>query len=288
MASVEQLKKRLRSVELSGQLSGAMKTSASAKYAKISKRWNAYRQYAAELEAACMLPSPSNKKQKKDSHSEKNAEEKKCFLIIGHNRGLCGGYNTELHALAEQTIKKNPGSLLIVTGKSACAYLEEKNLCPDYRILLPDVPDYAACLPLIDLILDLFESEKIDVVYAICQRYENTMSQVPEVRQLLPLPSSQKSENREVLTVPDEETVTRMLWRRASAGILYSMVLEAALGAQAATLMAMKTAYENAAKTADKLKNEINKKRQGAVTAGVIETSSGTSCTEEEQYGGRR
>lgn len=283
MAGLEQLKKRLRSVELSGQFAGAMKTVASAKYARINKRYVRYRRYAEKLEA--MLGQCGGELSPRLPESPKN---RTCYLVLGYNRGFCGGYNAELHAFADRILSTDGEAVLLVCGKAAIAHFEERKQELAGRFLLPDVPDAADCRALFDTVLSLYLEGRVNAVRVIWQKYVNTLKQTPEVLQILPFTQREGAASTELLWLPDRRTVLSGLWRCAAEGLLYGTVLEAAVGAQAATLAAMRTASDNAAETAEKLELEINKKRQSAVTSGVIETASGALFDEEEEHGERR
>lgn len=283
MAGLEQLKKRLRSVELSGQLAGAMKTVASAKYAKVNKRYVSYRRYAEELETLTRQCGGELSPTLPETREERN-----CYVVLGYNRGFCGGYNAELHAFADRILEKDGGAVLLVAGKAAIAHFEEKKRETAGQFLLPDIPDAADCRALFDAVLSLYLDGRVSAVHIIRQKYVNTLKQTPELLQLLPFAQKEGTVNPDLLWLPDRGTVLADLWRRAVEGRLFGAVLEAAIGAQAATLTAMRTASDNAAETAEKLEHEINKKRQSAVTSGVIETASGALFDEEEEHGERR
>lgn len=278
MAGLAQLKKRLRGVELSGQLAGAMKTVASAKFARLNKRYTTYRRYAEELELLLrrcggVLPPALTGEPK----------ERRCYLVLGYNRGFCGGYNAELHAFADRVLGRDPGAVLFVSGKAAVAHFAEKKQEIERQFVLPDIPDTTDCREMLEAVLAVYLSGEVSAVHILRQRYVNTLTQTPEELQLLPIKGEwEPGALPEWLLLPDRETVFAGLWRRAMEAELYGAVLETAIGAQASTLTAMRTASDNAAKTAEKLENEINKKRQSAVTSGVIETASGALFDEEE------
>lgn len=274
MAGIEQLKKRLRSVELSRQLSEAMRTVASAKYARISAISTRYRAYCDELSTLSRFCGRSDAGENKAA----SPDARNCYVILGHNRGLCGGYNTELHNFAVSVLEKDPEAMVIVCGKAAVARFDEHRMRVDHRFSLPDVPDKGDCTPTFALFSQLFDEGKIASVSLVYQAYINTLTQRPTVKKLLPFATEESDEHEkceETLFLPDRETINRDFISRIPEMIFYKTVLEATLGAQAATLMAMRTASDNAAKTAAKLQLEINKRRQSAVTTGVIETSSG-------------
>lgn len=293
MAGLEQLKKRLRSVELSGQLAGAMRTVASAKYARINRMYAGYRHYAEEMARLAHLCGDSV-----IWHSH-TADAPDCYVVLGHNRGMCGGYNAQLHAFMEEVLTKaaragsdpadtageagqTPAPLVILCGKATVAYCQERGIRYERSFLLPDVPDFDACRPLLELLESLYRGGKVRSVHLIHQHFVNTLSQVPADRLLLPLEGSGDGGQADILWIPDRETVCADIGRRILDTVFFQTVLEAALGAQAATLTAMRTAYDNATESAEKLTVQINKRRQSAVTTGVIETSSGALHEGEE------
>lgn len=293
MAGLEQLKKRLRSVELSGQLAGAMRTVASAKYARINRMYAGYRHYAEEMARLARLCGDSV-----IWHSGAAAVPD-CYVVLGHNRGMCGGYNAQLHAFMEEVLTKAaragsdpadtageagqaPAPLVVLCGKATIAYCQERGIRYERSFLLPDVPDFDACRPLLALLESLYREGKVRSVHLIHQHFVNTLSQIPADKLLLPLEGSGEGGQADILWIPDRETVCADIGRRILDTVFFQTVLEAALGAQAATLTAMRTAYDNATESAEKLTIQMNKRRQSAVTTGVIETSSGALHEGEE------
>lgn len=273
MASLEQLKKRLRSVELTKQLTNAMKTASSAKYSKINKLNIAYSKYANECEklSSCVTDIERN-------NSVSNAKD--CYLIVGYNRGLCGAYNYDLHSFSAETLQALNDFSLIVTGKNAVNYFTEKGY--DFtHFETPDVPSIDSASPLLDEIYSLYASGQAPNVYVIYQSFINTMTQKPVVKKLLPFDNEEITSSDNVLWLPDKQSVNRDLHHKLFLSRAFKILIEGALGAQAATLMAMRTAVDHANDTQTKLNIEIQKKRQSAVTTSVIETSSGASNSEE-------
>lgn len=279
MAGLAILKKRLRSVELAGQIASAMKSAASAKYAKVNRRYVALRDYMTELDKLLAVCGGAIEPPRAEA-----AERRNCYLLLGHNRGFCGGYNTQLHHFADKILENDPDALLLVVGKSAIAYTKKRTVRAEF--VLPDVPELEDCRPLLDEVLSIYRAGLADRICVIRQKYVNTLVQEPEVVDLIGA-RQERETHSEILQIPDGVTVGAGLWERALEAQLFWRVLESAIGAQAATLTAMRTASDNAAAAAEKLENEINKKRQSAVTAGELETASGAMLDEEETYGKR-
>lgn len=277
MAGLEQLKKRLRGVRLSGQLAGAMKTVASAKYAKVNKQFISYRHYLHKLERLCGLY---------DRHDLPVPEGKSLYIVLGFNRGLCGAYNAELHAFAASVIAAEPGALVAVCGKQAISYFAEKGIGADRTFVFSDIPSQEEQAPLYEYATGKTAAGEVDRVMLVRQSYVNTLTQKPVCTPLLPITGDRATEG-ELLLLPDPATVRSRLLDQLAKGRLYRAALEATLGAQAATLNAMRTAYDNAKESEAKLEHEINRKRQSAVTTGVIETSAGAFMEGDETDGER-
>lgn len=277
MASLEQLRKKLKSVELTGQLTNAIKTVSSAKYAKLNKLFLDYKVYAEALEKLskyCDFESLGEQINQKDVPD--------CYVIIGHNRGFCGPYNAELHAFANMILRENPNSIIISCGKKAINYLEMKGFQLQEKYIFPYVPDFDSCSKMIDTVYELYSSSKVKTVNIIYKKFINTLYQEAVTEQFLPFEThTQEKQDEEVLFLPDKKTVSADLQTKIIKSKLYNIILSAAIGAQASTLLAMRRAVDHANETAEKLNHEIHKKRQTAVTNGVIETSSNSTEKEE-------
>ena len=267
MASSQQLKRKLLSIKTTEQLSGAMKTVSAAKYSHLI----AMRKSHADYVALCRSLATG-------FHTAEmpcNPHAPVCYVILGSNRGLCGSYNSELLTFAEQQLRESPGALCVVCGKTAVSFFSAHAL-PIYRqFTLPDIPTYEDCRMLIEQVRDLYHEGTVSAVKLLFAAFVNPMKQQPCVQTLLPAAPTDCAEQTEYLPLPDSQTVAQALQTRLTDTVLYDAVLEAAIGAQAATLNAMRTASDNAAEAAALLESEMNKRRQSEVTAGVLETYEG-------------
>ena len=136
---------------------------------------------------------------------------------------------------------------------------------------LQDIPKYENSSEILDDILNLRQEGKISKVFVVYPQYINMMLQVPKICKLFPEDGEENSSN--VLFLPDKETVSEKVAKLVLRALFYELILETALGAQAATLMTMRSAYDTATEYYEELEGEINRMRQSAVTADVIETS---------------
>ena len=280
MAGHEQLKKRLRGVRLSGQLAGAMKTVASAKYAKANKQFISYRHYLHKLERLCGLY---------DRHDLSVPEGKSLYIVLGFNRGLCGAYNAELHAFAASVIAAEPGALVAVCGKQAISYFAEKGIGADRTFVFSDIPSQEELAPLYEYATGKLAAGEVDRVMLVRQNYVNTLTQKPVCTPLLPITGDRATEG-ELLLLPDPATVRSRLLDQLAKGRLYRAALEAALrllkpGGVIAVALYYGGTNGYGERDEAKLEHEINRKRQSAVTTGVIETSAGAFMEGDETDG---
>lgn len=277
MATVQNLKKKLQVIRSTGKLTQAMKTVSTVKYSKLCNLYSAYEKYV----GSCTELYETYGKEFNESFSFVNPDAPVCYVLIGANKGMCGGFNTELLNFFASTIAKEKGDTVIIgCGKKAQAFLQSKELEAQSIFIFEDIPTYEKSSELFLTLRELIESGKISTVKTVYQSYVNMMIQKPVCKELF----SFEKEGRETegpLFVPDKATFIKNSADRIFISILHKRILESALGAQAATLITMRSAYDTACEYAAGLETEINRKRQSQVTADVLEISSEYSAERE-------
>ena len=123
MASLRELRKRLRSIRSTQQLADAMRTAATAKYAKVNRIRADFGPYAAACRDILALMDPSGIVRETD-----NVEKRDAVVVFSGNRGLCGGFNAELLRFLDEELSGMNDPLLLVCGKKAAARLREQGL----------------------------------------------------------------------------------------------------------------------------------------------------------------
>lgn len=271
MAGLHELRKRLRSIRTTGQLAGAMRTAATAKYAKLTKARGDFAPYA---EACCeMLRTLGGAGTVSAAEA---AVPRDCVIVMSGNRGLCGGFNAELLRLLGERLPGFRDPILLVCGKKAAAHLREKGIdFAEYPV--SDVPRYEEVRAVSERARALYGAGEVSGVFVVYQRFRNMLTQIPEAVRILPEDDGGESggEDVQLLFLPDRDTIGAALAVSCFDAQLYDMALENALGAQAATLMAMRSACDNAEAAASDLEIMINRRRQAEVTSSVIETAAG-------------
>lgn len=269
MATVQHLKKKLRGINSTRKLSKAMKTASTVKYAKLSDIFSQYSEY----EKQCREIYDSFGKELKKSFKKPREDAASCFIIIGSNKGLCGSFNSALCSFAEQTLSEQQGKKEVyLCGRQTELYFTEKGIAYDKAYTFSDVPRLLEAEDLLSAVFLGLSQGAFSSVKLIYMCYENMMNQTPKVIELLADLREQEGDSG-ILLIPDRQTVIGKTAENVISSIIFRPILETALGAQAATLISMRSAYDTATELCNELEAEINRKRQSRVTADVLETS---------------
>ena len=272
MASLQELRKRLRSIQSTGQLAGAMRTAATAKYAKVSRVRDEFTPYARACRDMLRLLGAAGIEREAEAVSPRD-----CLVVLGGNRGLCGGFNAELLRFLDDELREREDPLLLVGGRKAALHLRERGVgFEEYP--LSDVPSYDEIRPLAARLRELYVTGEVERVLVVYQSFRNMLTQIPAAVQLLPESEPDGEESAlQPLFLPDRETIGAQLAVSCVDAQMFDLALENSAGAQAATIMAMRSACDNAEASAADLEITINRRRQAEVTSSVIETASGSA-----------
>ncbi len=268
MATVQQLKKKLQTIRSTAKVTGAMKTASTVKYSRISGIYSEYQKYAGEhLHLYEAYKSEFNSVIKRS-----NPDAPCCYVVITSNKEMCGGFNNEVLSFFS-TIEDNEG-VIISCGKRGTDYFLNKQIKTVRDFIFDDIPTYEQTAKLFYFVCSLLEEGKVSEVKTVYPEYINMMKQTPVCKDLFSYEEEDEKKNESPLFVPDRETVIKNTAEKIFLSVLYKRVLETALGAQAATLTAMRSAYDTACEYSANLETEMNRKRQSQVTADVLETAS--------------
>ena len=266
MATVQSLKKKLQTIRSTVKLTRAMKTASTVKFSKLNGVYTEYEKYADEyLNLYERYRSDFN-----SVFSCSNPDAPCCYVVIASNKGMCGSFNNELLSFFSDI---DDEGVIISCGKKAAEYFEKKAIKTERSFVFYDIPTYEQVTELFDYIRLLLSEGKISSVKTVYSEYVNMIKQNPVCEDLFSFEECNDNEC-DSLFVPDKETVIKNMTDKILLSVLYKRVLEAALGAQAATLTAMRSAYDTACEYSAKLETEMNRKRQSQVTADVLEISS--------------
>jgi len=285
MPSTIDLRRRIRSVKNTQQITKAMKMVAAAKLRRAQERMMAARPYAAALRQVLASVSTRVDIDKHPLLQEREQENKILLLVVTADRGLCGAFNTNVirgsqNAIAEKGWQEVH---LLPIGRKAFDFYKRRELpirrqaTQVYQALsLETARDIATSL------INDFVSGEFDAVYVIYNEFKSIIAQRVTLERLLPLQrewSGQQNEPAiEYLYSPSPEAILSELLPKHIEFQLYRVLLESAAAEQGARMTAMESATKNASDMIGHLTLTYNRIRQASITKEIIEIVSGAAA----------
>ncbi len=271
MATLQELKKKLRGIQSTVKLTKAMKTVSSVKFSKLNRLYSVNAEYM----AACNSVYSDYSKDIDAYLPTADPASPPAVFVMASDKGMCGGFNTEIFSYFLKEKSSFPeNTLFFPCGKKAVSFFEEKKIPFEKSYIFGDIPEVSDSRAFLDDILSMRENKKISSVYFIYPAFKNVMRQIPDTVPLFSEEENVTEENEEnTMFFPDKETVFKSIADKIIFNKVHFLILQTALGAQAATLTTMRSASDTATAYCQKLETEINRKRQSEVTADVIETA---------------
>ena len=278
MPTVQNLKKKLQVIRSTRKLTRAMKTASTVKYSKISGLFSDYAKY----EAQCALICKRYGKELRSAFPIQNPAAPPLYILLTSNKGMCGSFNTDLISFFGKLLSEAEETpTVFCAGKKGIAALEANAIHCEKTYVFSDTTTYGDAAAMFCDIQALLDSGKISSVKIVYPKYHNMLKQSPTVADLFDFQPDAEQDS-DALFVPNRQTFIQGAAEKLFVSILYKIILETALGAQAATLMTMRTAYDSACEYESQLETQINRIRQTQVTADVIEVASDNSMKGEE------
>jgi F-type H+-transporting ATPase subunit gamma len=289
MASMRDIKRRIKSVNSTKQITKAMNLVASSKLTRAKNRFSDTKPFFDRTQKVIAEIAKGAKGVTHDFLEEREVK-KTAVIVISGDRGLCGGYNTNVCKLANNIIteKGREKSGLITIGNKAKDYFNHKNVeyLETFRGI-SEKPQYNDALTIGQKALDLFASGEVDEVYLVYTEFITTISSEAKAVKLLPLNINDfKTDENEsqsmTLTIyePSEEAVLDYVIPKYINTVIYGALVESAVCELGARMTAMDSATENASEMIDKLNLLYNRVRQGAITQELTEIVSGSNALE--------
>ncbi len=207
-------------------------------------------------------------------------------ILVSTDRGLCGGLNANLFRQTLRQLqawdKEGKETELCVVGNKGVGFFSRiGGRIVGQASQLGDAPKLEDLVGTIKIMLDAFDEGRIDRVYLVFNQFVNRMTQKPEFEQLLPLPPSQSEDlahHWDYIYEPEARDVMDQLLTRYIESLVYQGVVENIACEQAARMVAMKAASDNAGKLIEELQLVYNKARQAAITQELSEIVGGAAA----------
>ena len=284
MASLRDIRQKISGVSTTQQITSAMKMMSTARLGKAIEAINLTHAYITKFEHMvqdlkrelpdykhpCMVARPVRSS---------------CIVVIGGERGLCGGFNHDINRFAQTFIEeyKSPDKKLIVIGRKATRYFQQKGFeifanFPDLTVKTLDSELFIASRKL----FELYKNEEVDEIHLVYTSFVSAVAKYLTSIRLLPIDISNLPPKPPARTwqpfdfYPSPEEIFSQLMPRYLRNLLYRAIVESSAAEQSARMAAMTSATDRAEEIIDELKLDLNRSRQALITREIAEVIAGS------------
>jgi F-type H+-transporting ATPase subunit gamma len=286
VAGSREVKRRIKSVENTRQITRTMELVATSKLKRATDRVYAARPYAEALdEIVSGLYSPGLS-EKYPILRRPEEVKRAAILLLTANRGLCGGFNSNLIKEARLLMGELRGqgieTELHIAGKKAVAYFRFRGEeMMTQRVDIGDHPTVDDAESVVGPIRDRFESGAVDAVYLVSSKFKSAMSTPPNTRELLPIKGDEGASSADVYILsPTGDMILERILPAYIRNAVYTALVENAAAEQGARRSAMKSATDNAGDVLEHLTRTYNRARQAQITQEIAEIVGGSAALE--------
>ncbi|GDX84542.1 ATP synthase gamma chain [Methylococcaceae bacterium] len=288
MAVGKEIRTKIGSIKNTQKITRAMEMVAASKMRKTKERMLATRPYSQKIGKIIKHLAHANPEYK-HSFLVKRDVKRIGIIVVSSDRGLCGGLNSNLfRKVLGQLIQWEKAGVEVdvcTIGTKAYGFFTglNKTTVIGHTAKLGDSPHLNDIIGVIKVMLDAYYSGQIDELHAISNEFVNTMTQRPTIEQLLPIVAHEldeqlSSRHWDYIYEPDAKEVLDHLLTRYIESIVYQGLVENNACEQAARMVAMKSASDNAGNLIKELQLIYNKARQAAITQEISEIVAGAAA----------
>ncbi|MFW0784211.1 F0F1 ATP synthase subunit gamma [Gordonia sp. CPCC 206044] len=307
MASIRELRSRIRSVNSTKKITKAQELIATSRITKAQARVAAAKPYAHEMTEVLSELASNAGSLEHPLLVEREKPRRAGILVVTSDRGMCGGYNANVLRATRELIsllrEEGKEPVLFVTGRKGVAYFTFRSAeVADSWTGFSESPEYSDAGVATDFLVDLFVTgsgaqverpdgegtlEGVDELHLVYTKFVTMLTQVPEVRRIAPLVVTEADDpeeaeihhaSRNYSFEPGAEALLDALLPKYLATRVYAALLDSAASESAARRTAMKSATDNAEELATSLSREANKLRQAQITQEISEIVGGSSA----------
>ncbi len=286
MAVGKEIRTKIKSIQNTQKITRAMEMVAASKMRKAQERMQASRPYAEKIRAVIGHLSQAHPEYRHPYLQEKESVKRVGLIVVSSDRGLCGGLNTNLFKATVKSIKqwreKGVEVDLCLIGQKGISFLKRLGNVSASVGQLGDAPGIEDLIGSVKVMLDAFDNGEIDRIDVVYNKFVNTMTQDPCIDQLLPVQADEVDDELkhhwDYLYEPEAKDVLTDLLVRYVESQVYQGVVENIACEQAARMVAMKAASDNAGDLINDLQLVYNKARQAAITQEISEIVSGAAA----------
>ena len=289
MANSKEIKTQIASISNTQKITSAMEKVAVSKMKKTQEKMLKGRPYRDRM-LAVINHLAEGQPEYKPTYMEERDPKKIAIIVVSSDKGLCGGLNANLlreetRFAASESASGREVSYSLIGTKAQSFFRSFGGNVISATEKLGDEPSIEQLVGSMKILLDSFAEGNIDKVYLASNKFVNTMTQQPEVTQLLPLNKLEEGEEKEsdarwdyIYEPDDSRLLMDGLMERYIESLLYQAVIENISCEQAAKMVAMKSATDNAGNLIDELQLVYNNARQAAITQEISEIVAGAEA----------
>jgi len=286
MAGGKEIRTKIKSIQNTQKITKAMEMVAASKMRRAQERMHQARPYAQKMRNVIAHVSQANLEYK-HSFTLERPVKRVGFIIISSDRGLCGGLNINLfrdvvNALTEWQSQSAEIDVTTIGSKGFQFFNRVGANIVSEATRLGDTPHLDDLIGPVKVMLDAYTDNRIDRLYLVHNHFQSTMSQTPQLEQLIPIHAEQPDETLshhwDYLYEPDAKDVVDALMTRYIESLVYQGVVENIACEMAARMVAMKSASDNAGDLIDELQLVYNKARQASITQEISEIVGGAAA----------
>lgn len=287
MAGAKEIRTKIASVRNTQKITKAMEMVATSKMRKTQERMTASRPYSETIRKVISHIAKGSIGYKHPFLTEREIK-KVGYLVVSTDRGLCGGLNINLFKTTLNEFKtwkdKDVSVELGLVGSKGVSFYQNLGLNVRSQVTgLGDNPEMERIVGMVNEMIEAYRNGEVDAVYVAYNRFENTMSQKPVIAQLLPLPKLEDDELEtkgtwDYLYEPSPQVLLDSLLVRYLETQVYQAIVDNLASEQAARMVAMKAATDNAGTLIDELQLVYNKARQASITNELNEIVAGAAA----------
>ena len=279
--NMKAIKRRIKSVGSTMQITKAMELVASSKLRKAKEKAESGRPYFEKL-YEMMTEIAESKKDFDSPFTQKREVENRLFIVIAGDRGLAGGYNSNLlkMALAEGEEGKNKPKIIAI-GKKAIEFFDKRGFEVIGRYpLLAESAKTAECADVATIAIEMFKKGEVDQVKLFYTTFVSPLVQNPIAMDVLPMYKDENGEEKPTLITydPSPEAVFNRIVPKFTMSLIYCALADAYASEQSARRNAMESATVNAEKMTEELSLKYNRARQEKITNEINEIVSGANA----------
>lgn len=285
MASTIALKRQIKSIKGTRQITKAMQLVSASKLRRAQEYAMASRAYA-DLAEELLARLSGISEVERQPFFEKRPVKCRMYIVITSNSGLAGAYNANILKLLTTSIKRDQeskvGSCVIAIGNKGAQFVRRISEI-DLEAAYPGFGDHPTAndlRPVLNTLVQHYKDCKVDEVHVLYTKFKSTVSQETQMQQLLPAQAPEHIENAETVSnfEPDVEIVIDQITTRLIEAQIWQALLESLASEHAMRMVAMKNATDNAKDLIDDYTLELNTARQAAITQELAEITGGAEA----------